>query len=48
MGRMKKRTFLGFGVAGAEPFSEPNEEKFLADEVTRWTQVIKATGFKLQ
>jgi len=34
--------------AGAEPFSDPNEEKFLADEVTRWTQVIKATGFKVQ
>ena len=34
--------------AGAEPFSDPNEEKFLADEVARWTQVIKATGFKAQ
>lgn len=34
--------------AGAEPFSAPNEEKFLAEEVTRWTQVIKATGFKVQ
>ena len=34
--------------AGAEPFSDPNEEKFLADEVARWTQVIQATGFKVQ
>jgi len=34
--------------AGAQPFSAPNEEKFLAEEVTRWTQVIKATGFKVQ
>jgi tripartite-type tricarboxylate transporter receptor subunit TctC len=34
--------------AGAEPFSDPNEEKFLADELARWTQVIKATGFKAQ
>jgi tripartite-type tricarboxylate transporter receptor subunit TctC len=34
--------------AGAEPFSDSNEEKFLADEVARWTQVIQATGFKAQ
>jgi Uncharacterized protein conserved in bacteria len=34
--------------AGAEPFSDPNEEKFLAEEVARWTQVIQATGFKVQ
>jgi len=34
--------------AGAEPFSAPSEEKFLAEEVARWTQVIKATGFKAQ
>ena len=34
--------------AGAEPFSSADEEKFLADEVARWTQVIKATGFKVQ
>jgi len=34
--------------AGAEPFSDPNEEKFLAEEVARWTQVIQATGFKAQ
>ncbi|MFL6564404.1 MAG: Bug family tripartite tricarboxylate transporter substrate binding protein [Burkholderiales bacterium] len=34
--------------SGAEPFSAPDEEKFVADEVTRWTQVIKATGFKVQ
>jgi tripartite-type tricarboxylate transporter receptor subunit TctC len=34
--------------AGAEAFTDPNEEKFLADEVARWTQVIKATGFKVQ
>jgi tripartite-type tricarboxylate transporter receptor subunit TctC len=34
--------------AGAEPFSAQNEEKFLAEEVARWTRVIKATGFKAQ
>ena len=34
--------------AGAEPFSQPNERQFLRDEVARWTQVIKATGFKVQ
>jgi tripartite-type tricarboxylate transporter receptor subunit TctC len=34
--------------AGAEPFSAPSEEKFVAEEVARWTQVIKATGFKAQ
>jgi tripartite-type tricarboxylate transporter receptor subunit TctC len=34
--------------AGAEPFSAPGEEKFLAEEVARWTRVIKATGFKAQ
>ena len=34
--------------AGAELFAQANEEKFLSDEVARWTQVIKATGFKTQ
>lgn len=34
--------------AGAELFSHPSEEKFLREEVARWTQVIKATGFKAQ
>jgi tripartite-type tricarboxylate transporter receptor subunit TctC len=34
--------------AGAEPFSAPSEEKFVAEELARWTQVIKATGFKAQ
>ena len=34
--------------AGAEPFSLADEEKFMSDEVARWTQVIKATGFKSQ
>ena len=33
--------------AGAETFSHPDPEKFLKDEVTRWSQVIKATGFKM-
>lgn len=33
--------------AGAETFSHPDPEKFLKDEVTRWAQVIKATGFKM-
>jgi tripartite-type tricarboxylate transporter receptor subunit TctC len=32
--------------AGAEVFAVPDEEKFMRDEVARWTQVIKATGFK--
>ena len=34
--------------AGAEPFSHASEEKFLTEEVARWMQVIKATGFKTQ
>jgi tripartite-type tricarboxylate transporter receptor subunit TctC len=34
--------------AGAEPFPRKDEEKFVRDEVARWTQVIKATGFKAQ
>ena len=34
--------------AGAEPFAQADEEKFMSDEVARWTQVIKATGFKAQ
>jgi tripartite-type tricarboxylate transporter receptor subunit TctC len=34
--------------AGAELFHAQSEEKFLAEEVARWTQVIKATGFKVQ
>ena len=34
--------------AGAEPFSLPSEDKFLSEEVARWTQLIKATGFKTQ
>lgn len=33
--------------AGAEVFALANPEKFIADEVSRWGQVIKATGFKL-
>ena len=34
--------------AGAEQFGQASEEKFLNDEVARWAQVIKATGFKVQ
>ena len=34
--------------AGAEAFPHPSEERFLRDEVARWTQVIEATGFKAQ
>jgi tripartite-type tricarboxylate transporter receptor subunit TctC len=34
--------------AGAEPFRNPDEQKFLRDEVARWTPIIKATGFKTQ
>lgn len=33
--------------AGAEAFSHPDPEKFLVEEVARWAQVIKATGFKM-
>jgi hypothetical protein len=33
--------------AGAEAFTHPDPEKFLLDEVARWSQVIKATGFKM-
>jgi hypothetical protein len=33
--------------AGAEPFTLPDPEKFIADEVLRWTSVIKATQFKI-
>ena len=41
--------FLGeLEKAGAEAFSHPSEEAFMRDEVARWTQVIKATGFKAQ
>jgi tripartite-type tricarboxylate transporter receptor subunit TctC len=32
--------------AGAEPFTLPDPEKFIADEVVRWTNVIKTTQFK--
>ena len=49
---LKVRSESGFlqdlEKAGAEQFSQPGEEKFLTDEVARWTQVIKATGFKTQ
>lgn len=34
--------------AGAELLSQPDEDKFVRDEVARWAQVIKATGFKAQ
>ena len=34
--------------AGAEVFTVPDEERFVRDELARWTQVIKATGFKSQ
>jgi tripartite-type tricarboxylate transporter receptor subunit TctC len=49
---LKVRADAGFlqelEKAGAEPFSQPDEQQFLRDEVARWTQVIKATGFKAQ
>ena len=32
--------------AGAEPFTLSDPEKFIAEEVVRWTSVIKATQFK--
>jgi tripartite-type tricarboxylate transporter receptor subunit TctC len=32
--------------AGAEPFTLSDPEKFIADEVVRWTNVIKTTQFK--
>ena len=34
--------------AGAEPFPNAAEDRFLREEVGRWTQVIRATGFKAQ
>jgi tripartite-type tricarboxylate transporter receptor subunit TctC len=34
--------------AGAEAFAHASEEKFLREEVARWTQVIKVMGFKTQ
>jgi len=49
---LKVRAEAGFlqdlEKAGAQPFSQPSEDKFLHDEVARWTQVIKAIGFKIQ
>ena len=33
--------------AGAEPFSG-DEPKFMAEEVKRWSAIIKATGFRIQ
>jgi tripartite-type tricarboxylate transporter receptor subunit TctC len=32
--------------AGADPFTLADPEKFITDEVVRWTNVIKATQFK--
>jgi tripartite-type tricarboxylate transporter receptor subunit TctC len=32
--------------AGAEPFTLSDPEKFISDEVVRWTNVIKTTQFK--
>jgi tripartite-type tricarboxylate transporter receptor subunit TctC len=34
--------------AGAEPFAQRSEAKYLGDEVARWKQLIKATGFTAQ
>ena len=34
--------------AGAEMFTHPEPERFVSEEVARWNQVIKATGFKSQ
>jgi tripartite-type tricarboxylate transporter receptor subunit TctC len=34
--------------AGAELFTGPDAGKFIADEVTRWTSLIKAMGFRNQ
>ena len=33
--------------AGADPFTLADPEKFITDEVVRWTNVIKATQFKI-
>jgi tripartite-type tricarboxylate transporter receptor subunit TctC len=33
--------------AGADPYTGADAEKFIADEVGRWTNVIKATQFKI-
>jgi tripartite-type tricarboxylate transporter receptor subunit TctC len=32
--------------AGAEPFTHPSADEFVAQEAARWTQVIQATGLK--
>ena len=37
---------LDLEKAGADPFTLADPEKFIADEVVRWTNVIKATQFK--
>jgi len=34
--------------AGAERFTGPDPAKFIADEVARWTSLIRAMGFKSQ
>ena len=37
---------LDLEKAGADPFTLSDPEKFIAEEVVRWTSVIKATQFK--
>ena len=34
--------------AGAELFSQPDEQKFVRDEAARWTRVIRDIGFELR
>lgn len=34
--------------AGAEPFAQADEQKFIREEAARWTSIIKAIGFKIQ
>ena len=34
--------------AGAEPFTLADPDRFLRDEVERWTPIIRSTGFKVQ
>lgn len=47
---LKMRSDAGFlqdiEKAGAELFSQPDEQKFVRDEVARWTKVIEDIGFK--
>jgi tripartite-type tricarboxylate transporter receptor subunit TctC len=34
--------------AGAEPFAQGDEQKFIRDEVGRWRRIVAALGFKVE